>query len=238
MTEQAKQNKILRHRRTIEYFVDAAARLLEQEGIAALTIRRIAAEAGYSSASIYKYFESLEQLAAFAAIRCMREFLADIAAVGQYQGAFERYLLLLCISTQHSFLRHNVFQAVMVRRDIDLGDYFAAYYELYPDERVELAPDLYKTFFADEYSVRTDSLLKQCAAEGLVNADDIPEMVDFFNMLYDGLVRRYPLDPERYNLDCYIRMIRRVLVSFNPDLAPRIDRVWSTIREPSGQLSG
>jgi len=58
-------------------FVDAGRRLLAQEDASQVSLRRIAAEAGYSPASIYQYFD--DQRALFVAVR-----EDDLTAAAEY----------------------------------------------------------------------------------------------------------------------------------------------------------
>ena len=44
--------------------IQAAIQVIEKEGIAALTARRVASEAGVSTAPVYRHFSSMETLAA------------------------------------------------------------------------------------------------------------------------------------------------------------------------------
>lgn len=56
-TRQQQQSEEVRNR-----IVDIARRIISQEGVEALSIRRITKEMGYSAGSVYHYFESKEQI--------------------------------------------------------------------------------------------------------------------------------------------------------------------------------
>ena len=56
--------------------LDAATRVLANKGYAATTMSEIAAESGYTAASLYNYFRSKEELAIELARRLEAEFLA------------------------------------------------------------------------------------------------------------------------------------------------------------------
>lgn len=225
MTEQAKRNKKLRQERNSNHFLEATVRLLEEKGMPDVTIRNIADEAGYSSGSIYKYFDNVEQLVAFAAIRCMHPFLQELSALDPNEGSLEKYFHLIYVSTRHALLHTNVFRAVMISRSIEPGPHFESYYALYPGERVDLPQDIFASFFAPTFSVRTDLLLEQCAAQGLLAVDDIREIVDFTNMLFEGFLYKSPTNSERYNAGYFIQMVKRVFLFFQPNLADRIEKI-------------
>ncbi|MCV2396389.1 TetR/AcrR family transcriptional regulator [Actinotalea sp. M2MS4P-6] len=58
--------------------VDAATRLLLEEGVAAVTVRRVAAEAGYSVASLYNHVDGIEDLLAAVRDRLEADLVADL----------------------------------------------------------------------------------------------------------------------------------------------------------------
>ncbi|SSC14232.1 Transcriptional regulator, TetR family [Mesotoga infera] len=52
----------IRRERNREYFIKAARRIIEEGGIKALNIRKVSELAGYSPASVYNYFGSMDGL--------------------------------------------------------------------------------------------------------------------------------------------------------------------------------
>lgn len=48
-----------------QYFIEATAAIIEEEGYDHITIRKIADKAGYNSATIYNYFSELSHLTFF-----------------------------------------------------------------------------------------------------------------------------------------------------------------------------
>lgn len=52
----------IRRQRTEQYFIDAACKLIKENGVRAATIRNIAEKAGYNSATLYSYFDNLGHL--------------------------------------------------------------------------------------------------------------------------------------------------------------------------------
>ncbi len=52
----------LRRERNRDFFINAARSIVESEGLQALTIRKVSEMAGYSAASVYNYFGSMNSL--------------------------------------------------------------------------------------------------------------------------------------------------------------------------------
>lgn len=55
-------NKEFKRQRMMGYFIDAAIEILDNEGLEAVSARKVAEKAGYSYATIYNYFEDINHL--------------------------------------------------------------------------------------------------------------------------------------------------------------------------------
>ena len=52
-------NKELQRKRMITYFVEATCKIIDTDGVEAVTVRKVANLAGYNSATLYNYFDNL-----------------------------------------------------------------------------------------------------------------------------------------------------------------------------------
>ena len=68
-----------KRKRIMIYFIEATQKLIQSEGIDGLSIRKIATEAGYNSATIYNYFQDLEHLTLFASVCYLRDYVIALA---------------------------------------------------------------------------------------------------------------------------------------------------------------
>lgn len=67
-------NKDLHDQRMKRYFIDSAKELIRGEGIQAVNVRVVADKAGYSYATMYKYFKDVQSLT----FACLEDFLQEI----------------------------------------------------------------------------------------------------------------------------------------------------------------
>lgn len=58
-----------KRKRVMAYFINATIELMEEIGIENLTIRKVAERAKYNSATLYNYFDSLDELEMFASVK-------------------------------------------------------------------------------------------------------------------------------------------------------------------------
>ena len=70
------RNRQEKRKRIMSYFINATIELMEKEGIENLTIRKVAEQAKYNSATLYHYFSNLDELELFASVKCLDEYIA------------------------------------------------------------------------------------------------------------------------------------------------------------------
>ena len=71
--------KELKRKRIAILFIQCAEQLLREDGINNLSIRKLADTTGYSSATLYSYFEDLDELILYASFKYRREYLKRVA---------------------------------------------------------------------------------------------------------------------------------------------------------------
>ena len=60
-------------------YVELASRIIKEEGVGAVSIRRMATELGCSSASMYRYFDNLDELLFYAQLDALNEYILDLS---------------------------------------------------------------------------------------------------------------------------------------------------------------
>ncbi len=80
-------NRQEKRKRIMSYFINATIELMEKEGIENLTIRKVAEQAKYNSATLYHYFSNLDELELFASVKCLDESVAgNVDTQGRGKG--------------------------------------------------------------------------------------------------------------------------------------------------------
>ncbi|MCX8131525.1 MAG: TetR/AcrR family transcriptional regulator [Clostridia bacterium] len=81
MKKDVKKNRIKK------YFIDAAKEILINEGVTNISVRKVGEATGYSYATIYNYFESLDHLLWYAGV----DFIQDIIKIYESDFIKEKY---------------------------------------------------------------------------------------------------------------------------------------------------
>jgi len=98
-----------------EQVIETAAELIEADGLAALTMRRVAEECGVTTMALYRHVQTKEELIALIANRAIDQF--QLPAV---RSADWREELASVVTRMHEFLlEHPEFASIFASRPID-----------------------------------------------------------------------------------------------------------------------
>ncbi|MBN1620224.1 TetR/AcrR family transcriptional regulator [candidate division WOR-3 bacterium] len=85
----------VRKKRTTDYFVLAACQIIENDGLNALSVRKVADIAGYHYATLYSYFKDVYELKFLAALKFMDdiyEYMLNFTKDMEFSSPVEHYL--------------------------------------------------------------------------------------------------------------------------------------------------
>ncbi len=123
----------LQRKRIMTYFIDATNEIIENEGIESVTIRKVANLAGYNSATIYNYFENLDHLIFFAAMKYVKDYaLALPDYLEDANNALDRFLKIWECFCRYSYKDPEIYYAIFFANlDKNLEDYVMEYYKFF-----------------------------------------------------------------------------------------------------------
>ena len=99
-----------RRKRIMVTFVEATRELIQSEGVDGLSIRKIANEAGYNSATMYNYFRDLEHLTLFGSVCYLREYVMALASsLKPDMNALERFRTIYHCFNSFAFRHPDIF---------------------------------------------------------------------------------------------------------------------------------
>lgn len=226
MARQSQENKMLRKVRTMRYFVDAAREIIAADGVEGITIRSVSAKAGYSSGSLYEYFENVDQLIAFVAIDNIYGFLEDLAEhVTDDVDPLELYMLLWHYFSHYAFQNPAMYEKVALFYGTDILSSLEEYNQLFPQRNEGLPALIYDSFFAVEKTNRDHSILLKCVQKGYFSQDEIKEISHMVNAGFLGYLKLCSTAVENIDTESFMRMLRAIFLFYNPNLASVIDGI-------------
>ncbi|GAB6138073.1 TetR/AcrR family transcriptional regulator [Halanaerobaculum tunisiense] len=209
-------------KRTLKVFINAAAQIIEEEGIEAVTIRKVAAIAGYNSATIYNYFDNSKQLISFAATRFINthylQALPDY--IDQADNALERFLAIWDCFFEYCFKHPKLYYAVFTENIGNRPDNLTRnYYALFPEEIDNYPSELTPMIMESNFAKRCQIVLKPCIEEGYFTKQEATEINQMIRLLYQGMLSLFINQRVDYSAkeatQIIISHIRKIINSFS-----------------------
>lgn len=148
-------------------FVKATRGIIESEGVDAVSIRRISSAAGYSSATLYLYFEDMNELVTMSFISNLSAYARDIIqTTPENESPREEYLRTWRIFCTHAFANPSVFLSLFYGPQSHNMDAIAKkYYELFPEEVEQASGRILNMLAYGSLNSRNRAVLDSFAAD-------------------------------------------------------------------------
>lgn len=185
-------NKIIKKRRMMSYFIEAAQEIIENDGIEHVTIRNVAKLAGYNSATLYNYFENLNHLIFFASMKYVKDYLVELPYyIKDCDNSLDKFIKIWECFCYRSFSTPKIYNAIF------FGDFTASsdnsikeYYSIFPEEMDKLPKSLKEMITTGNLYDRDKVILKDCVEEGYILDEDFEEINEMILLIYEGMISR------------------------------------------------
>lgn len=201
-------------------FVTAAAQIIEEEGLGAASIRKISARAGYSSATMYLYFDSINKLLIMATMSYLRDYVRELAqSVPDDLSAEETFFLVWEIFCKHSFTNAEVFyQLLYAPHTASLDDTVKEYYGIFPEELDSISGATLSMLLAGNPYKRNLALLEPYAEELGLSCEERELANSIITAFHRDIVYRIknnelPDQSPEESIDEFMRALRFVVSS-------------------------
>lgn len=180
------RNKIKRAR-MMKYFIDAANQIIEKEGVRAVNIRNTAHLAGYSSATLYNYFDNLTHLVFLATFDQLETYNKAISAcIAECKNSIEVYMRVCKCFCDYSYEKPEIYELLFfAHNDGKFDNYIEEHYKLFPNKAHKKLPEfLGKMFRSNNLHQRSYSMLENCIKDGYIdelNVNDFNDICLRFN---------------------------------------------------------
>ncbi len=186
---QFKENDI-KKKRILKAFINSVREVINKEGIENVTIRKIAKIAGYNSATIYNYFDNLNQLIFFGAISYLDDYVNAIPFyLNKSDDELEQFLLIWKCFAKNSFNNPQIFYAIFTENIGDSSEnLFKKYYQLFPEELDNIPKKYIPMLLESELQKRCSIHIKPCIETGHFTTDLAAEVDERIRLLYHGML--------------------------------------------------
>jgi len=172
----------IKQQRIVKYFIDAAHDIIRQEGLDAVTIRKAADNAGYTSATLYNYFDNLQHLVFLATMTYLEKYNTALSGqLAKKTNSITRYMTVCKCFADYSFSEPVIYESLFFGHTHEkLEEYTQQYYDLFPEKIVKDWPSpLNRIYDMNSIHSRSFKMLGDCVKDGYLsqeNAQDYNEI--------------------------------------------------------------
>ncbi|WP_226528784.1 TetR/AcrR family transcriptional regulator [Metabacillus niabensis] len=209
----SKERKELQRTRMWKYFLDAAAEVIEEEGIEHMTIRKIADRAGYTASTAYNYFKDLSHLKFFAAMRFTSDYVKELPHyMDQGENTVEKWLYSWECFCKHSFEQPEIYSVIfMDNLGSSLQSMFDDYYAIHQHELTGLPEDLQSILMEYDFSKRSVLYIQGAVEEGFLKEENVQMIADITLMVWKGMMNTYMNKRRGYTKDEAVKRTLRLV---------------------------
>ena len=122
--------------RIIVTFIRAAREIIDLEGIESVSIRKVAARAGFNSATLYLYFKDVDELITLASMSYLENYCRTLAAdIPLMRTSLDTYVHTWEVFCQYAFAYPHVFYHLFYKpHSVPLEETIQRYYQIYPHQ--------------------------------------------------------------------------------------------------------
>jgi AcrR family transcriptional regulator len=182
--------KEIQRNRIMRYFIEATVKIIEEEGIDQVTIRKVGDLAGYNSATIYNYFQDLSHLIYFSAMTFLKKFTDDLPNyIVRGKNPLEKYLLIWECFCKYSFEDPQIYNAIFSSNLGGQPDELAKnYYQTFPLDIIEIPEEFLPMVLEGSLSERGRLALAKCIEEGYIKEENAGTVNEMAMLIWQGML--------------------------------------------------
>lgn len=179
--------------RKIKY-IRITGEILEEEGIEGVTIRKVAAKAGCTSAVLYKHFENKEHLIMLASIKFLEPYIVELMKQTARRDitSIQMDLLLWKCFIYEAFRNKPYYELMFFSEQKDmLEECVYEYYHMFPEVQRRFDGFSASIIFSNNLSERELIRLRRAAHAGLITMENATLLSRLTVAVFNGIFTQY-----------------------------------------------
>lgn len=176
--------------RMLEHFIGATVKIIEEEGIEHVTARKVADLAGYTSSTIYNYFDELSHLVFFASLRFLDDYIQELSGyIEKANGPIDKYLSTWECFCKHSFNNPQIYNIIFISNlGAEPNELLKKYYSVYQNDLLKLPEEIKMLVLENDLSKRSKAMIQQAIDDGQLSDKNVDSINDITILLWKGML--------------------------------------------------
>jgi Transcriptional regulator len=213
------KDKNLQKKNMMLKFINAAEEIIEESGFNGVKIRDVAKKAGFNSATLYNYFENLDHLLFYTAMRSLKDYaLALRTYLVDAKNAMDMFLKVWECFCDFAYDKPEIYNAIFFPNlDKHFEHYVDEYYKFFPEDLVKFDENITTMLLKSDIKERGKTTVSLCVEEGYIREEDAEKLNDMTLLIFEGMLKRVlrnqiSYDDARNNTMEYIKNIVKVFL--------------------------
>ena len=190
-------------------YIEKAYEIIQNEGIEAVSIRRIAKELGCSSASLYRHFDNLPELLFYAELRTLKLYIDDLnKAKKTWKNVWDIYVGVWDCCCRQAFRHPEAYNILFFTfNNIKLKTAYKEYYNIFPDDIANSNIFFYEMLQTPDYMSRDFEMCKKCIRANAITYENAIRLNRITCLMFEGYLKKIldeGIDPK--DIDVRARM--------------------------------
>lgn len=185
-------NKEMQKKRVTSDFINACNKIIKEDGIENISLRKVADIAGYNSATMYNYFESLDHLVFFGAMKYLNKYTRSLNIyLKDTKNSMDRFLKVWDHFCSYAYNEPQIYNAIFFPNlNKDIGHYMKKYYEFFPEELNDNNITIQNMLVQSNIDERSMILLEDCIKENYIKYEDSIILNEMILIVFEGIFNR------------------------------------------------
>lgn len=172
-------------------YISKANEIIRAEGVKALSIRRLANELNCSSASLYHYFENMDELLYYAQIGFLDFYLEGISRYEKrWRDVWDVHIGIWDCYTKAAFTYPEAFDMIFLSPlSAKLPVALREYYGMFPESLNLVSPYLHRMLETPDFKERDYLMCAMCAESGVISRKNARRLNEITCSLYRGYLK-------------------------------------------------
>lgn len=184
------KKRAIKVKRMLEYFIEATEKVIEEEGVENVTARKIADLAGFTSSTIYNYFEELNHLIFFGSLRFLDDYITELSHyIEKEEEPMEKYLSSWECFCKHSFNNPQIYNIIFISNlGSEPNELLKRYYKIYPNDLLKLPEEVKMLVMENDLSKRSKGMISSAFENVNLSDDTLDTLTDITILMWKGML--------------------------------------------------
>lgn len=169
-------------------YIEVANRIIKEEGVAAISIRRLAREIGCSSANMYRHFENLNELIYYTQLDVLNEYIMELSIASEtWIDQWEIHFKVWECYSRAAFSNPEAFNHIFYMNfNKDSSEALKEYYEMFPEAIIKVSPMIQEMLRTADYYKRDYLMCQQLVEQKEIASKDAEKLNHIICNLFLG----------------------------------------------------